>query len=368
MEADSNLTALQKCITNRLDIGAIGDRRVAGVIGNAPSHYSKSPELWNAAFRMLGMNAIYLPLDVQQNRLGDLMIALRNSERVLGVNVTVPHKLKMIDYLDELDPNAAHIQAVNTIVRTEDRRLVGYNTDGEGFIDSILKPQPGEQTSFIESLADKNVLLLGAGGSARAVAWHTAQLLGGGELLICNRTVESAAALATEIRARGWPARAVPEAELSTWAPTVALIINSTTKGQGGLRSLENETAITAEPYSALAPAQPIEGTIGKTDSGDIAGKASQADVQRNNDASMKLAASIPKNVRFYDLIYFPEETVFLRHGRLTGHPTMNGKGMIINQAVIAFCKRICRAELHARGIDNPETYRRILEIMYRAW
>src|SRR5918992_1788588 len=227
MEADPKLTALQKCITNRLDISAIGERRVAGVIGDAPSHYSKSPELWNAAFRMLGMNAIYLPLDVQRNRLGDLMTALRASERVLGVNVTVPHKLKTIDYLDGLDPNAAHIQAVNTIVRTQDGRLVGYNTDGEGFIDSILKPQPGAQTSFIESLADIDVLVLGAGGSARAVAWHTAQLLGVGEILICNRTFESAAALAAEIRARGWPARAVPEAELSTWAPRVGLIINS---------------------------------------------------------------------------------------------------------------------------------------------
>jgi hypothetical protein len=67
-------------------------------------------------------------------------------------------------------------------------------------------------------------------------------------------------------------------------------------------------------------------------------------------------------------LIYFPEETVFLRHGRLTGHRTMNGRAMIINQAVIAFCKRICRAELQARGLDNPETHGQILEVMYRAW
>jgi shikimate dehydrogenase len=368
METDPKLTAIQECITNRLDIAAIGQRQIAGVIGDAPSHYSKSPELWNAAFRMLGIEAIYLPLDVQQNRLRDLITALRNSERVLGANVTVPHKLKMIDYLDELDPNAAHIQAINTIVRTQDGRLVGYNTDGEGFIESILKPQPGQQTSFIESLADVDVLLLGAGGSARAVAPHTAQLLGDGKLMICNRTVESAAALAAEIRARGWCARAVPEAELSTWAPRVGLIINSTTKGQGGLRSLQNETALTTELYSALAPAQPIALATGKNRSGDIAGKAFHADIEINNEASMKLAASIPKHVRFYDLIYFPEETVFLRHGRLTGHPTMNGKSMIINQAVIAFCERICRAELQARGIDKPETYQRILETMYRAW
>ena len=82
----------------------------------------------------------------------------------------------------------------------------------------------------------------------------------------------------------------------------------------------------------------------------------------------MTLAEAIPPHVGFYDLIYHPEETVFLRHGRLTGHPTMNGKAMIINQAVIAFSKRICNAELQARGIDTPETCRKILEVMYQAW
>jgi hypothetical protein len=79
---------------------------------------------------------------------------------------------------------------------------------------------------------------------------------------------------------------------------------------------------------------------------------------------SLAIAASIPKSVGFYDLIYHPEETVFLRHGRLSGHPTMNGKAMIVNQAVIAFCKCICSAELQARGIDSPETFSRVLEVM----
>jgi shikimate 5-dehydrogenase len=76
----------------------------------------------------------------------------------------------------------------------------------------------------------------------------------------------------------------------------------------------------------------------------------------------------IPPNVPFYDLIYHPEESVFLRHGRMTGHPTMNGKAMIINQAVIAFCERICRSQLQAMRLDKAQTRRQILEVMYRAW
>ena len=90
--------------------------------------------------------------------------------------------------------------------------------------------------------------------------------------------------------------------------------------------------------------------------------------IDANNLSSMALARCIPSETRFYDLIYHPEETVFVRHGRLTGHPTMNGKSIIINQAVIAFCKRICNAELQARGIDTPETRKQILEVMYQAW
>jgi len=90
--------------------------------------------------------------------------------------------------------------------------------------------------------------------------------------------------------------------------------------------------------------------------------------IEATHEASLKLAERVPAPTRFYDLIYHPAETVFLRHGRSTGHPTMNGKAMIVNQAMIAFCERICAPELRARGLDTAETRRQILEIMYRAW
>ena len=368
MGRQNDIAAVQACISNPLDPTAISDRRITGVIGEAPSQYSKSPALWNRAFRVLGMDAIYLPFDIEQRRLKDLASAMRDSERMLGINVTVPHKLKILDYLDELDPAAARIQAVNTIVRTNSGRLTGYNTDGEGFVRSILKPQP-DKAPFVPSLEGMNVLLLGAGGAGRAIAFHVAGLLAGGELLICNRTLETAKALAAEIRKVGWNAQAIPEPELSSWAPRVGLIINSTTKGQGGMHTLGFGKVTTMVSYSALAPAHPVAvPEYGKTPSEVHTVTTYQGDIQDNNEASIKLATAVPKQVRFYDLIYFPEETLFLRHARLTGHPTMNGKGMIINQAVIGFCNRICRAELQAKGIDNAATYDRVLEVMYQAW
>lgn len=371
MVRQGDIAVIQASIDNRLEPNDIGDRSIAGVVGDAPSHYSKSPALWNAAFRLLGMHAIYLPFDIRKNRLKDLTQAMRDSDRFLGVNVTVPHKLRIIEYLDELDPKASRIQAVNTIVRAKNGRLLGYNTDGEGFVDSLLKPQPGQTKPFLASLKGMNVLVIGAGGSARAVAFHLAELLENSEILVCNRTLAYAESLTLEIRKVGRYARAIPESELATWAGRVGLIVNTTTKGQGGGRTLKNGKMASMEPYSALAPAHPVAAVgsdDGKTPSDDDTAKANDADIQQNNQSSLELAQSLPKTVRFYDLIYFPEETVFLRHARLTGHPTMNGKAMIINQAVIAFCKHICRAELDARGMNHPDTHRQLLEVMYRAW
>src|SRR5688572_7837685 len=143
MASSNDIAAIQTHLTNRLDDSVIGNKAIAGVIGEAPSHYSKSPRLWEAAFRQLAINATYLPFDVVDARVGELLAALRGSERVMGVNVTVPHKVRVMDFLDDLDPGARRIQAVNTIVRTRSGRLIGYNTDGEGFVQSILTLQPG---------------------------------------------------------------------------------------------------------------------------------------------------------------------------------------------------------------------------------
>ncbi|HXV81568.1 MAG TPA: hypothetical protein VEG60_16945, partial [Candidatus Binatia bacterium] len=248
-------------------------------------------------------------------------------------------------------------------------RLIGYNTDGEGFVQSILAPQPGRTESFIKSLKGADVLLLGAGGAARAVAFHVSDHLENGKLVISNRTLDHAASLAADLQRRGRNAIAIGEAEVPAWAPKVSLIINSTTKGQGGMDLLYLDEGTTLEPFSALAPA-PVWGSSPGAMAEVPRRQSKVADdaIESNQNASMLIAASIPKAVAFYDLIYHPEETVFLRHGRLTGHPTMNGKAMIVNQAVLAFCKYICNAELQARGINNDETTRRILEIMYRAW
>jgi shikimate dehydrogenase len=351
MATARDIKAIQNCLTNPLNCESVGNGRVAGVIGAAPSRYSKSPAIWNAAFAVLGIEAAYLPFDIEPHRLREFAAVLRSAESVMGINVTVPYKLAIMDHLDDLDPGAARIRAVNTVVRTQEGRLIGYNTDGEGFVDSISKPQPGRTQSFVTALHGADVLLLGAGGSARAVSFHVVQLLDGGKLVICNRTLERARVLADDLGVAGFHALAAVEDELHHWAPRATLIINSTTKGQGGISWLE--------PYSALA-AIPGDKFTGEP--------TTRSSISKNHQASLELASLIPREVRFYDLIYHPAETVFLRHGRITGHQTMNGKAMIVCQAGLAFFKHICKEELGRRQIDRPETLSRIIETMYKAW
>ncbi len=367
----TNFSAIQACLTNGLDPAEIGTRRIAGVIGDSPSRYSKSPALWNAAFDRFGIHTVYLPFDVAADRLKNLTSALRHSADVLGCNVTVPHKQKIIECLDDLDPRATRIQAVNTIVRTAAGRLVGYNTDGAGFIESLRSAQPGQQRPFVESFEGLHVMILGAGGSARAVAFALAEVAEIGEIVLCNRTMEAGAALAREIGAITLQVRAIGENDIAAQASKMNLIVNSTVKGQGGLREDTAGNITMLEPYSALAAAHPksFPATTGReADFIPLFQAACREDIDANNDASMATAISIPKECGFYDLVYHPEETVFLRQGRLTGHRTMNGKSMTVWQAALAFCNHICKAELEAKKLNDPGILERVAEIMFGAW
>jgi shikimate dehydrogenase len=371
MTSRKQIAAIQNCISNAIDASLISDKQIAGIVGDAPSYYSKSPALWNAAFNYLGINAIYLPLDVAEPRLGELIAILKGLDNFLGINVTVPHKIRIMDFLDEIEAGAQRVQAVNTIVRSSSGKLVGYNTDGPGFIESLITPLAEETESFLTSLARTDVLLLGAGGSARAIAFRLSDMLDQGQLVIANRNLEHALTLSAELQKGGGKAQAIDETEISAWAPKVGLIVNSTTKGQGGIRKLPNGELTRLEPYSALASAHPASITQSDFDGPQTRQKwvcAARADIDENNQASITLARAVPPNVRFYDLIYHPEETVFLRHGRLSGHLTKNGKAMIIFQAAIALCSHVCKQHLIESGKDAAAVYRAVCQVMAESW
>src|SRR5512135_2805489 len=134
-----------------------GHTKIYGILGRPVTH-SLSPVMHNAAFRELGLNAVYVAFPV--TILSHAVAGLRGLD-IQGVSVTIPFKEEVIPLLDELDPQAARIGAVNTVVNREGR-LIGYNTDWLGAI-KALKAKTG--------LKDQHVLLLGAGGASRAIAF-----------------------------------------------------------------------------------------------------------------------------------------------------------------------------------------------------
>jgi shikimate 5-dehydrogenase len=248
---------------------------------------------------------------------------------------------------------------------------LGYNTDGGGFLESLRAPEPGPVKPFVESFKALRVMILGAGGSARAIAFALADLKEIGEIILCNRTVAASSALAKEIGAAKTQVRVIGENDIAAHAATTNLIVNCTVKGQGGVREVTRRNVTLLEPYSALAAARPKSFSAALGREADFIPHfeaACREDIDANNDASMAIAISIPKDCRFYDLVYHPEETVFLRHGRLTGHRAMNGKAMIVWQAALAFCHHICERELEAKKLNGPGILNRVAEIMFGAW
>jgi len=155
--------------------------RVYAVVGD-PIGHSLSPLMHNAAFAARGENAVYLPFRVRQ--LDDFIEAVR-AFGISGFSVTLPHKERVLDYLDGCDPLAAEIGAVNTVAVRGGNRLYGYNTDYAGVLRAIKRHVP---------LARSRVLLLGAGGSARAAAFALAR--SGAAVVIWARREEKARALA----------------------------------------------------------------------------------------------------------------------------------------------------------------------------
>ncbi|MCI0440709.1 MAG: shikimate dehydrogenase, partial [Chloroflexi bacterium] len=196
--------------------------QLAGIFGYPLAH-SISPAFQQAAFDYYSLDARYEAWPVPPERLGEEVRKLRG-QQYLGGNVTVPHKERVREFLDEVDALAKSIGAVNTIVR-EGERLVGYNTDAYGFIRS-LKEMGGFDPR------GKRALILGAGGAARAAVFGLARE-GVGSLVIANRTVSRAEALAGEVSRLIPSVRAVSldSVNLKDACAGVDLIVNSTSVG-----------------------------------------------------------------------------------------------------------------------------------------
>ena len=165
-----------------------GSTNIVGLIGH-PVEHSFSPPMHNAAFDALGMDYAYVAFDVNPSNVKSAIEGAR-SLNIKGFNVTIPHKIEVMKYLDEIDEVAALIGAVNTI---DFKNLKGYNTDGIGAVKAIEE---------VTSIKGKSVIVAGAGGASRAISFYIAKY-GASNLTILNRNVEKAQNLANDVNESG---------------------------------------------------------------------------------------------------------------------------------------------------------------------
>ncbi|MCJ7841805.1 shikimate dehydrogenase [Lederbergia sp. NSJ-179] len=254
--------------------------KLYGVIGDPIAH-SLSPVMQGRAFDEMGIKAHYHPFHIKGQ---DLEIAIKGMKAigVEGFNVTIPHKTAVIPFLDSIDPLAKAIGAVNTVIR-ENNRWIGYNTDGEGFTEAL-------QAEWKENLQDEQVLMIGAGGAAKAV-FYTLLSKGIHHIDICNRTMERAKKLIKDCPYKGH-STALTLTEAEEKLSQYSLIIQTTSIGM--------YPEVSQSPLS-------LE--------------------QLNPNAFVS------------DIIYNPFETTFLKAAKKRGAKTQNGLGMFVYQGALAFEK-----------------------------
>ncbi len=251
-----------------------GTTRLAAVIGS-PVRHSMSPTIHNAAFAALGLDWAYLAFEVAPGQAARALDAMRTLG-LGGLSVTMPHKLDVAAAVDELTPAAAALGAANTVVPLGDGRLLGDNTDGAGFVDSL-------RAAGVEP-AGRRVVLVGAGGAARAVAVALAAA-GVTDLAVVNRTPERAIAVAALAGAVGRVGDAAADLAAAD------LIVNATSVGMGASGGLPFDPA------------------------GLHAGQA------------------------VADLVYHPLETPLLAAARAAGATPVDGLGMLVHQAARQFTR-----------------------------
>ncbi|MDA1175003.1 MAG: hypothetical protein O2826_10885 [Chloroflexi bacterium] len=366
----SRTANIQRYLDNQLPDGLESARLFAGSAGESPSKYSRSPGMWNAAFGEVGLDACYVPFDVRTQNLKQFIAAVRQEPGFIGGNVTVPHKRAIMDLLDEIDPIAQQIGAVNTYAKQPDGRLIGYNSDADGLLASMLRTLPGNDAPFLDTLAGKHVLLLGSGGAGRAAAFSIASKLEGGSITITNRTMPTADELASQVSKAYAGVSTMPFDDAIKLLPSIDLVVNTSTVGQSGLRHLSGGRISCLEPFSSLAAAEPAI----LDDTADLPtfyrewfALSHPAIAKNNAEAAHALTTCKPTAV-FVDAVYSPDETTLLRQARNSGRRTLNGKGMLIMQAADSFIKRMTRPALIEAGHDPDSLYDRVVATMAKAF
>jgi len=254
-----------------------------GIIGY-PVEHSLSPFMHNTAFKALDVDAEYRLFPLMEDEVKPFFEDLRESNNpIFGLNVTVPYKEKVLEYCDSLTPFASRAMSVNTIVISPERKISGFNTDGPGFLAHL------EELKF--DVKDKRIVVLGAGGTTRAIIAALCLLPGRpASIRIYNRTMSNAQALVASLgkQINVGTVEVVPSVD-DLNIELADLLINTTSVGLLG------------------------------------------------DDPGIIDEKLLHRNLLVYDVIYNPSETKLLKAARAKGAKTANGLGLLFYQGVLAF-------------------------------
>lgn len=259
-----------------------GKTKILGIFG-CPITHTLSPLMHNTAIDKIGLDMVYLPFEVEPKDLENAVNAIRTLN-ILGVNITIPHKEAVIKFLNEVSYDARLMGAVNTIVN-KNGRLIGYNTDGYGYLASLKR-----DLGF--NVRGKNILIIGAGGAARAIIFAIAKK-GAKRIVIANRTIKKAVYISNKFKGHFRDVEiltlGIDKQELKKRLIDANLVINTTSASMEGKGDLEI-------PFNAI---------------------------------SKKAVVS--------DIVYKPLATRFLKNADRLGIKTHSGLGMLVEQGALAF-------------------------------
>ncbi len=261
-----------------------GKTRLCGIIGD-PIEHTMSPVMHNAVFRQMGVDYLYVPFKVKQGELAKAIDGMK-ALNIRGLNVTIPHKVAVIQFLDKLDHLAEKIGAVNTIVN-DDGVLTGYNTDGAGFLQALLE-------GGIEP-KEKNIVILGAGGASRAISFSLADR--GAHLVILNRRLEL------------------------DWAEELASRISQTFSKKVDALELNRKNLARV------------------LDRADIVVNATSMGMTPNINETPVTSDLLKPDLTVFDIVYNPIKTRLLREAEAAGARAISGLDMLVGQGALAFEK-----------------------------
>ena len=262
-----------------MDINA--QTKLCGVIGN-PVEHSLSPAIHNAAFQKLGLNFVYLAFPVEN--IADAVRGIRALGNVRGFSVTIPHKVSAIRFLDELEPTARQIGAINTIV-VDDGKLIGYNTDAAGALRAL-------RDNGVE-LRERRVALLGSGGAARAIAFALAADSAVAELFVLGIDEVERQGLVRDLQAK------------------TSLRVHEAALSEDTLRRLLPDTQV-------LIHCTPVG-------------------MHPKIQETCVPAGLLHARLAVMDIVYNPQETRLLKDAKAAGCRTIRGLEMFLNQAAAQF-------------------------------